>query len=344
MNTTELLDQFIAESREGLERIGRRLLDVERQPGDADLLNDLFRLVHTLKGNCGLFDFKPLEHVVHAAEDLLDRVRDGRRRYDDAIADALLAAMDCAVEMVDAIAAAGRLPDDAADRSRQAAGALRALLDGAAAPNATPDAPPAPAAAPALPDWVAELPEDQRPVGRVWVRYRPEPECFFKGEDPWRLAATAPGLVHLDALPLSPWPAPAEFDCYRCNLDLRIGCDAPWADVQEHFRYVPEQIEAHLVVDTVGMAPAPRAAASPGQTAVEQRLAALWLAQVDALAVPHATEGAVAGVRTTLTRLLAARADAGTAAARAALATIDAGPAALAQWGPPARARRRARA
>jgi two-component system, chemotaxis family, sensor kinase CheA len=75
MNTTDLLSQFIAEARECLEHIGRRLLDVERSPTDAGLLNDLFRQVHTLKGNCGLFDFKALERVVHAGEDLLDKVR-----------------------------------------------------------------------------------------------------------------------------------------------------------------------------------------------------------------------------------------------------------------------------
>ena len=75
MNTADLLDQFILEARECLEQIGKRLLDVERQPGDEALLNDLFRQVHTLKGNCGLFEFKALERVVHAGEDLLDRVR-----------------------------------------------------------------------------------------------------------------------------------------------------------------------------------------------------------------------------------------------------------------------------
>jgi two-component system chemotaxis sensor kinase CheA len=104
MNTSELLDQFIQEAREGLETIGQRLLDVERSPGDAELLNDLFRQVHTLKGNCGLFDFKPLETVVHAGEDLLDRVRNGSLAYNGAIADALLAAMDYTAELIDTIA------------------------------------------------------------------------------------------------------------------------------------------------------------------------------------------------------------------------------------------------
>ena len=77
MNPTDLLDQFLTEARECLESIGQRLLDVERDPANAELLNDLFRSVHTLKGNCGLFEFKALELVVHAGEDVLDRVRRG---------------------------------------------------------------------------------------------------------------------------------------------------------------------------------------------------------------------------------------------------------------------------
>ncbi|MDH4393144.1 MAG: Hpt domain-containing protein, partial [Aquabacterium sp.] len=100
LNSTELLDQFILEARECLEQIGQRLLDVERRPEDRELLNDLFRQVHTLKGNCGLFDFKPLERVVHAGEDLLDRVRHGTLAYNARIADALLEAMDYTAELV----------------------------------------------------------------------------------------------------------------------------------------------------------------------------------------------------------------------------------------------------
>ena len=78
MNTADLLSQFITEARECLETIGSRLLEVEKAPKDSELLNDLFRQVHTLKGNCGLFEFKALETVVHAGEDLLDRVQIGR--------------------------------------------------------------------------------------------------------------------------------------------------------------------------------------------------------------------------------------------------------------------------
>lgn len=113
MNSTELLEQFILEARECLECIGQRLLDVEKSPDDTELLNDLFRQVHTLKGNCGLFEFKALERVVHAGEDLLDRVRNGALAYGPEIADTLLEAMDFTAELIDAIEARGALPEQA---------------------------------------------------------------------------------------------------------------------------------------------------------------------------------------------------------------------------------------
>ncbi|MCW7541088.1 Hpt domain-containing protein, partial [Aquabacterium sp. A7-Y] len=208
MNTAELLDQFVTEARECLEAIGERLLEVERDPTDSALLNDLFRLVHTLKGNCGLFEFQALERVVHAGEDLLDRVRHGQLTYGPELADALLDAMDYSSELIDRIERDQRL--EAADgRSDALAAALRALLPQAqhAAPQAAAEqAPGAGAAAPqdspadGAPGWLGRIPAALLAAhgGATALRYEPEPECFFKGEDPWRLALTAPGLLHVD--------------------------------------------------------------------------------------------------------------------------------------------------
>ncbi|WP_428505207.1 chemotaxis protein CheW [Roseateles sp.] len=269
MSTTELLDQFVQEARECLEQIGERLLQVERAPGDAALLNDLFRLVHTLKGNCGLFDFKPLELLVHAGEDLLDRVRSGQLSYSGQIADALLDAMDLAIELVERIASDGRLDDSRLAQSQALAQQIRARLnDGKAATAAAADAATASTLTPATaPDWINALPEAQRSPGRVLLRYRPEPECFFKGEDPLRLAMATPGLRHLDLAPGIAWPEDANFDCYQCRLDFLLSCDAPPAYVNEHYRYVPEQIESYQVPAASVPAPAVAAANNSGTSA-----------------------------------------------------------------------------
>ena len=90
VNPNELIEQFAQEARDLLETIGERLMAIERAPQDQELLNDLFRQVHTFKGNCGLFEFQALERVVHAAEDVLDRVRSQKLNYSTELADAIL--------------------------------------------------------------------------------------------------------------------------------------------------------------------------------------------------------------------------------------------------------------
>jgi two-component system chemotaxis sensor kinase CheA len=335
MKTTELLDQFIQESRECLEQIGQRLLDVERDPTDSELLNDLFRQVHTLKGNCGLFDFKPLERVVHAGEDLLDRVRNGTLAYHGGIADALLEAMDYTAELVDAIARDGALPAGADGRAQALAAALRQHLAGPATAAAPAAAAPAAATTPvqALPDWAADTPAALRAPGLTAMRYQPEPECFFKGEDPWRLAMATPGLRHLAARPAAPWPAAEAFDCYRCNLDLLIVSDAPLAELELHFRYVPEQLAWHsLAGDAQGVAPADTPVAAD-LALLRERIALMWDAQRALLARAGIAAGTVAATRRTLGNLLRCWGD--EALCALLLPTLDALPAGampLATW------------
>lgn len=349
MNTSELLDQFIAEARECLETIGQRLLDVERQPDDGELLNDLFRQVHTLKGNCGLFEFKALERVVHAGEDLLDRVRNGSLTYSADMADALLDAMDYTSELVDAIAQDGHLPADADARAHTLAAALRLHLNAASpslpllpSADATASVPPVAA----LPDWALALPEALHASGMLALRYQPEPECFFKGEDPWHLARQTPGLQHLAVRAQAPWAEGDAFDCYRCNLDLLIVSDAPHAEVAAHFRYVPEQL-AQCVLNAPAQAGAVPAAAAvvsaaaaqapaahhPVQDLLRQRISQLWVQQRALLSRPGVAAGSVAAARTTLSHLLDCWGDdAATLAARHALAEVGAGAAPLSVW------------
>jgi len=53
-----LLEQFLSEAHDLLESIGKKLLQLEEAPDDQGILNELFRCVHTLKGNSGLFTWR----------------------------------------------------------------------------------------------------------------------------------------------------------------------------------------------------------------------------------------------------------------------------------------------
>jgi two-component system chemotaxis sensor kinase CheA len=90
----ELTKEFLAESLEGLDRMDRCLTDLEHRPGDKELLGEIFRAVHTIKGATGFLGFSRLEKLAHAGESLLGSLRDGRLTANANIVGGLLELMD----------------------------------------------------------------------------------------------------------------------------------------------------------------------------------------------------------------------------------------------------------
>ncbi len=99
----DLLEEFVAETREMASAIEGELIAWERDPADHARLDAIFRFVHTVKGNCGFFDFPQLERLSHAAESVLAEVRANRRTADSALVSAILAIIDQIVELTNAI-------------------------------------------------------------------------------------------------------------------------------------------------------------------------------------------------------------------------------------------------
>src|ERR1035438_4384843 len=94
LSPNPLLEEFLSEARDLLENAGKKLMQLEGAPDDQDILNELFRCVHTLEGISGLFTFPEMTRVLHAGEDLLGMVRSGHATYSRELADRLLEAMD----------------------------------------------------------------------------------------------------------------------------------------------------------------------------------------------------------------------------------------------------------
>ena len=90
----DLLADFVAETREMLEASGGEIVAWEADPTDRTRLDTIFRFVHTVKGNCGFFDFPRLERLSHAAEDALAECRAERREPDSTLVSAVLAIID----------------------------------------------------------------------------------------------------------------------------------------------------------------------------------------------------------------------------------------------------------
>ncbi len=75
----DLTREFLIESQEGLDRMERCLTELEERPQDKELLAEIFRSVHTIKGTTGFLGFKRLEKLAHAGENLLGQLlRDGK--------------------------------------------------------------------------------------------------------------------------------------------------------------------------------------------------------------------------------------------------------------------------
>ncbi|MBA3878418.1 MAG: chemotaxis protein CheA [Sphingobium sp.] len=111
----DLLQEFIAETRETLEALSGEIVMWEADPSDRQRLDAIFRFVHTVKGSCGFLDLPRLSRLSHAAEDVLAAVRSGDRVPDTALVNAVLAIVDRIGEIIEAIDVGTALDDSGED-------------------------------------------------------------------------------------------------------------------------------------------------------------------------------------------------------------------------------------
>ena len=208
------------------------MLALEASPRDKELIDSLFRGFHTLKGAAGIVEFPAMGQVLHAAEDVLAEVRSGRRVVSAALIGDCLACLDQVVQWLDATEAAGEVPAVSA----AAAGAITARFTGTRAPDA--------AAGP--PDWLEPLLSRhprQRGLARAAFRYRPDRDCFFRGEDPLDLASRLAGITALEVSPDQPWPTLEELDTFACEIIITGLVECTPEDVSAVLRPVAGQVE-----------------------------------------------------------------------------------------------------
>ena len=81
----DLLREFLTETNENLERVDAEIVRFEHEPSNGEILGNIFRLVHTIKGTCGFLGLPRLEALAHATETLMSRFRDGMPVTSDAV-------------------------------------------------------------------------------------------------------------------------------------------------------------------------------------------------------------------------------------------------------------------
>ena len=145
----EILQDFLIEAGEILEKLSEQLVDLEQHPDDSDLLNAIFRGFHTVKGGAGFLQLEALVNCCHSAENVFDILRNHKRKVTSELMDVVLQALDNVNAMFEEVRNGEELtpaPDE-----------LIAALNELARPESeTPQTPPSEPVAPKQPELTAQ--------------------------------------------------------------------------------------------------------------------------------------------------------------------------------------------
>src|SRR5882757_2133647 len=150
----ELLREFLTETNESLDVVDVELVHFEREPNNAKILDNIFRLVHTIKGTCGFLGLPRLEALAHAAETLMGKFRDGMPVTGNAVT-LILSTIDRIKQILDELEKQQHEPTGV---DSDLIGELERLVVEAPGAAAAPATPPAAAAAPAPPAPAGSMP------------------------------------------------------------------------------------------------------------------------------------------------------------------------------------------
>ncbi|MCI2244019.1 chemotaxis protein CheA [Xanthomonas sp. PPL568] len=241
MNMDQLLQTFIAESRDLLEDMERNLLEAERGEAGPDAVNAIFRGAHTIKGSGGLFDLAQLVGFTHVVESVLDLVREHAVALDSDLIQLMLACCDHIRALVEA--AAGAEADEA---TLAAEGApllerLQTYLQPAAAPAAAAGAA---AATPAVPAAPAH-------TGYWRISLQLFADALRFGNSPLHLIRCLRSLGTLEAVRTHHARVPAlpELDPEACYLgfDILLRSDAQQAAIEDIFEFVRDDCDLQVL-------------------------------------------------------------------------------------------------
>ncbi len=216
----ELLEGFLAETTELLEKLDDDLITLEKSSDDTDLMNRIFRSIHTIKGASSFLGFDLLVKVAHKTEDVLNRLRKGELVVTPEIMDVILEATDLVKLLVSDIKA-GEIQE------RETEGTIAKLLPflsdnaGAAQKAALPADVPLQPAAEAVTDQPAEPPAvEAEPI-------QPTPEAAAEPSPSPTQSAPVPAPkpaaeVASKKTPPPPKPADSKGDDLSDNTTVRV--------------------------------------------------------------------------------------------------------------------------
>ncbi len=108
MDMSQYLEIFIDESKEHLQHMNTILLDLENNTEDLNLLNEIFRIAHTIKGMAGTMGFTQVANVTHEMENVLHKVRNGEIPVTTTIVDVLFECFDMLEDHINSLENTGQ--------------------------------------------------------------------------------------------------------------------------------------------------------------------------------------------------------------------------------------------
>ncbi|MFO0752710.1 MAG: chemotaxis protein CheA [Thermodesulfovibrionales bacterium] len=121
----EIINEFVTEAEETLEKIDPMFVELETRGYDKNILNEIFRGMHTLKGAAGFLGFQPIVDVAHRAESVMKRLRDGETALSSSLMDVILKSVDALKLLISHI----RLKDGVEENISSLLGELDAALE-----------------------------------------------------------------------------------------------------------------------------------------------------------------------------------------------------------------------
>ena len=115
MDMNQYLEIFIEESQEHLQLLNQSLLGLETNPKDMKILNEIFRVAHTLKGMAGTMGYTGITNLTHQMENVLDAIRNGKVEVNTPIVDILFECLDYLDNSISTIANTGQEGSNKAD-------------------------------------------------------------------------------------------------------------------------------------------------------------------------------------------------------------------------------------
>src|SRR5882724_1076972 len=159
----DLLRKFLTETNESLDTVDNQLVRFEQDPNNAKILDNIFRLVHTIKGTCGFLGLPRLEALAHAGETLMGKFRDGMPVTADAVT-LILSSIDRIKEILGGLEATEIEPEGT---DQDLIVKLQEMVERGMQAMSAPDAPVAPAPAVEQGTLVPQILERQLRPGEV---------------------------------------------------------------------------------------------------------------------------------------------------------------------------------